>query len=90
LLPKNYNLIKAYPNPFNPSINIEIKIGSSQDLGVDVYSYDGSYISNIFNSKTIGNIQKLKWEPSKLASGIYIIRARYNGNFVYKKVTYIK
>tara|TARA_B100001250_G_scaffold165086_1_gene142080 strand:- start:4986 stop:6590 length:1605 start_codon:yes stop_codon:yes gene_type:complete len=90
LLPKNYNLIKAYPNPFNPSINIEIKIGSSQDLEVDVYSYDGSYISNIFNSKTIGNVQKLKWEPSKLASGIYIIRARYNGNFVYKKVTYIK
>ena len=90
LFPKNYNLIKAYPNPFNPSINIEIKIGSSQDLEVDVYSYDGSYISNIFNSKTIGNVQKLKWEPSKLASGIYIIRARYNGNFVYKKVTYIK
>ena len=90
LLPYNYNLIKAYPNPFNPSIKIEIKIGSSHDLEVDVYSHDGSFISNIFDGKTIGNVQKLKWEPSKLASGVYIIRARYNGKFGYKKVTYIK
>ena len=90
LLPYNYNLIKAYPNPFNPSINIEIKIGSSHDLEVDVYSHDGSFISNIFDGKTIGNVQKLKWEPSKLASGVYIIRVKYNGKFGYKKVTYIK
>jgi len=88
--PNDYHLIRAYPNPFNPSINIEIEIGSRHDLKVDVLSYDGSYIANIYNDRASDKVQQLKWEPNDLPSGIYFIRAVYKGNFLYKKVTYIK
>ncbi len=88
--PKDFQLIRAYPNPFNPSINIEIEIGSPYGLKVDVLSYDGSYIANIYDDWASDKLQQLKWEPNDLSSGIYFIRAVYNGNFLYKKVTYIK
>ena len=88
--PKDFQLIRAYPNPFNPSINIEIEIGSPYGLKIDVLSYDGSYIANIYDDWASDKLQQLKWEPNDLSSGIYFIRAVYNGNFLYKKVTYIK
>ncbi|MFL2983486.1 MAG: S8 family serine peptidase [Candidatus Neomarinimicrobiota bacterium] len=90
LLPNYHNLIKAYPNPFNPSVNIEIELIVSHHIKVDVLSYDGYYISNIFDGKMLGENQILNWEPSKLSSGIYIIRVDHNGKYAYKKVTYIK
>ena len=88
--PNDYHLIRAYPNPFNPSINIEIEIGSRHNLKVDVLSYDGSYIANIYDDWASDKVQQLNWEPINLSSGIYFIKAVYSGNFLYKKVTYIK
>ena len=90
LLPFNHKLIKAYPNPFNPKINIEVELSKSHFISVDILSYDGSFISNIFMDETDGKIQELQWEPRKLSSGIYIIRLEYDNKFEYKKVTYIK
>ena len=90
LLPFNHKLIKTYPNPFNPKINIEVEVGKSHFISVDILSYDGSFISNIFMDETDGEIQELQWEPRKLSSGIYIIRLEYDNKFEYKKVTYIK
>ena len=88
--PDKYNLIRAYPNPFNPSVNIQVDIGMSSELKVDILSYDGTLVTNIYNSWTIGQVQQLQWKPKNISSGIYFIRAAFNGNHFLRKITYIK
>ena len=89
-LPSDYNLIRAYPNPFNPSINIEINVNPLTELRMDVFSYSGNHVANIFNGITINQLSQFRWEPKNISSAIYFVRLIINGRTNYKKVTFIK
>ena len=89
-IPSKYSIIKAYPNPFNPSLNIEITVDQRSHLKVDIFSYNGNYISTIFDQISDIRIQKFEWNPNNLPSGIYFVASYNNGQRNYKKVTYIK
>ena len=89
-LPSDYDLIRAYPNPFNPSINIEIDVRPSSELMVDVFSYSGNHVSNIFNGTTINRLSQFRWEPKSISSAVYFVRLTIDGRTNYKKVTFIK
>ena len=89
-IPSKYSIIKAYPNPFNPSLNIEITVDQRSHLKVDIFSYNGNYISTIFDQISDIRIQKFEWNPNNLPSGIYFVSSYNNGKRNYKKVTYIK
>ena len=88
--PSDYNLIRAYPNPFNPSMNIEIDVSPSTGLQVDVFSYNGNHVANIFNGITINQLSQFRWEPKNISSAVYFVRLIINGRTNYKKVTFIK
>ena len=89
-LPSDYDLIRAYPNPFNPSINIEIDVRPSSELKVDVFSYNGNHVSNIFNGITINPLSKFRWKPNNISSAVYFVRLIIDGRTSYKKVSFIK
>ena len=89
-IPKKYSILKAYPNPFNPSINIEITVDVLSHLTVDIFSYSGKYICTIFDQIAENKFQKMEWNPNSLPSGIYFIISNLDGQRIYKKVTYIK
>ena len=89
-LPSDYDLIRAYPNPFNPSINIEIDVRPSSELMVDVFSYSGNHVSNIFNGITINPLSKFRWKPNNISSAVYFVRLIIDGRTSYKKVSFIK
>ncbi|MFP4459453.1 MAG: C25 family cysteine peptidase [Candidatus Zixiibacteriota bacterium] len=64
--PENFEIIKAYPNPFNSACRIK----SSSDE-ISIYNIEGQLIEQIRNSDS-GSVV---WRPkSDLHSGIYIIR----------------
>ena len=88
--PNEYNLIRAYPNPFNPTVNIQVDIVRSCELKVDIISYDGNLVTNIYDSWAIGQVQQLQWEPKNVSSGIFFIRVGFNGSHFHRKITYIK
>ena len=88
--PIDYNLIRAYPNPFNPSMNIEINVDPSTELKVDVFSYNGNHVANIFNGITINRLSRFRWEPKNISSAVYFVRLIVDGRTNYKKVTFIK
>ena len=89
-LPSDYDLIRAYPNPFNPSINIEIDVRPSSELKVDMFSYNGNHVTNIFNGITINSLSKFRWEPKNISSAVYFVRLIIDGRTSYKKVSFIK
>ena len=89
-LSSDYNLIRTYPNPFNPTMNIEIDVRPSSELKVDVFSYNGNHVANIFDGITTNRLLQFRWEPNNISSAVYLIRLIINGRTSYKKVSFIK
>ena len=89
-LSSDYNLIRTYPNPFNPTMNIEIDVRPSSELKVDVFSYNGNHVANIFNGITTNRLSQFRWEPNNTSSAVYFVRLIIDGRTSYKKVSFIK
>jgi len=71
-------------------MNIEIDVRPSSELKIDVFSYNGNHVSNIFNGTTINRLSYFRWEPKNISSAVYFVRLIADGRTNYKKVTFIK
>tara|TARA_B100000214_G_scaffold367465_1_gene337645 strand:- start:4491 stop:6149 length:1659 start_codon:yes stop_codon:yes gene_type:complete len=88
--PVEFNLMRTYPNPFNPKINIQVMAKASRKLKIDIFSYNGSHIETIYQNKIEKGSIHLMWEPASLPSGIYFIRLNDGISQTLKKITYLK
>ena len=70
----DYNLLKTYPNPFNPFINIEIISYGEMITDVSIVSLNGQYLENIFQGEVVNSKKIISWNPNNLSSGIYLVR----------------
>ena len=69
-----FNLFETYPNPFNPDLNISIKINKNNYTNVTVYDINGRLIETIYSGMLISNNEyNFTWDAKDLSSGIYII-----------------
>ena len=70
-----FSLLKTYPNPFNPELNIDVAIEYSGQLDVSIYNLNGQHIQTIYNDAAVAhNVYNLKWNASAMSSGIYIVQ----------------
>ncbi|MBL8027146.1 MAG: T9SS type A sorting domain-containing protein, partial [Fibrobacteres bacterium] len=67
---------KVSPNPFNPSVKISINPYLKNSLDVRVYGLNGREIANL-TSRVIGD--KVVWDATGYASGIYTVVLKSNG-----------
>ena len=87
----SYNILKTYPNPFNPAINIEITSVEEIITDISIISFNGQFVQNIFKGKIFNSTQTISWKPKNLSSGIYLVRLIDDKNQSrYKKITYLK
>ena len=83
--------MKTHPNPFNPSIKIEIISIGEVITNVSIMSINGHIIENIFQGKIINSKKTILWNPQNLSSGIYLVRSLNDKEQpIYKKITYLK
>ena len=89
--PVSYNVLKTYPNPFNPAINIEITSVKEFITDISIISFNGQFVQNIFKGNIFNSTQTISWKPKNLSSGIYLVRLINDKNQSrYKKITYLK
>ncbi len=90
-----FNLIQAYPNPFNPDLNIVINLKVSGAADIIIYNILGERVKEVFQGNLNSGIHQFKWNGknnsgSILPSGSYIVRLStkfYNQTI---KVTFLK
>ena len=85
--PNGYELSENYPNPFNPSTNIDFKIPAAQRVKIEIYDINGELISTVLNKEmTAGKhtINISAAENNLNASQVYIYRMEA-GSFVKTK-----
>jgi len=87
--------LQGFPNPFNGSINLNVRIYSRQVVNLDVYDIQGRLIQKIYSGILDLGPHRFVWNAnnaaeSKVSSGIYFATLR-TGNFTRSvKLFYVK
>lgn len=66
-----YRLEQNYPNPFNPSTTIQYSLAQRGDVTVVIYDVLGKQVAKLVNETQGPGEHQVKWDASKLSSGIY-------------------
>ena len=95
VLPTKFALHAAYPNPFNPSTNIDIETVASGKLLVSIYDISGRLINTLLNKKTDAGYHSLRWNGQNfngepMPTGIYFVQVESGGDLGIRKIMLIK
>ncbi len=90
LSPKSISLINAYPNPFNPMINISFSVNEGRDAKINIIDIKGRLVESISNSFYHPGNHVLTWDASYHASGIYIVELNAGNTILNHKIVLSK
>jgi M6 family metalloprotease-like protein len=90
LIPIEYNLFPAYPNPFNPSTNIVFDLPENSPVTLKVYSVTGEEIKTLVNNTLTAGRHRVVFEGNGIPSGIYFVRIETKDYLNTKKLILMK
>ena len=64
---------QAYPNPFNPSVGVDINLTQESYVSAKVYNIAGQEVATIYDGLLAQQTSKLTWLATDYASGVYFI-----------------
>ncbi len=88
--PNSYVLKQNYPNPFNPQTNIEFDIPETQHVQLIIYDILGKEVSKLVNQTLQPKKYSIKWDASRLASGVYFYQLITDNFKETKKMIYLR
>ncbi|MBU1920440.1 T9SS type A sorting domain-containing protein [bacterium] len=88
-LPTEYSLA-VYPNPFNPTTNLEFALPQATFLNVSVFDVTGRLVSQLLNGTFDAGYHNVSFDASNLPSGLYFARVHSNEFATTKKLMLLK
>tara|TARA_A100001234_G_scaffold219573_1_gene230654 strand:- start:993 stop:3014 length:2022 start_codon:yes stop_codon:yes gene_type:complete len=93
--PENFNILKAYPNPFNAEINLVISMRDNTPKELNIFDIEGKLVETIYNPSPFQKEIKLKWDGKdsfgeNVPSGIYFILSGDRGFQLKHKIMLLK
>jgi hypothetical protein len=79
--PQNFKLHNNYPNPFNPSTNINFDLPQAQDVRLEVFDLLGRRVALLVDESLAAGFHSVTFDASALTSGVYFYRIQA-GSFV--------
>ena len=95
-LPSEYRISNNYPNPFNPTTEMEFSLPIESDINFSVYSLTGEEIYSFDRKSVPGGNYKITWNGKNrsgisVPSGVYLYEFRAGNEFrQVKKMTLLK
>lgn len=91
----DFAILSQFPNPFNSTTNIKLKIVTPQNIDINVYDILGRKIATIFSGNLTNGIYEYSWNGTNsnyepVSSGVYYITAVSDNRQEWKKVTLVK
>ncbi len=95
VMPEEFSISKAYPNPFNPTVNIDFSIPEESDINIQIFDLLGR---NVFNHEQNFNTTgkyRFQWHGVNdlgmpIASGVYFVTIQHKANIFKQKITFLK
>jgi len=91
----DFIILSPFPNPFNNSTNIKLKIITPQNIDITVYDILGRKVDTIFSGNLTNGVYEYTWNGvnsnnEDVSSGIYYITAVGDNRQEWKKITLVK
>ncbi|MFA6438388.1 MAG: T9SS type A sorting domain-containing protein [Bacteriovoracaceae bacterium] len=88
--PKELSLEQNFPNPFNPATNINYELSAAGQVSLKVYDAVGKEITTLVNEVKGEGSYSVKFDASKLSSGIYFAKLQSRNKIQLKKMIILK
>lgn len=90
LVPQEFELIQNFPNPFNSSTSISVKLPRDANIKLDIYNSLGQMVKNITEGYHQAGIHTFSWDGVDaagvpVASGVYYYRLFEGTNQIHSK-----
>ena len=89
-IPKNFNLINVYPNPFNPVLHINFELSLAGLTQVDILDVAGAHIKTLHSGFLKSGSHELSWHAESMPSGLYFISLKLGDKSLTEKVVLLK
>ena len=90
LVPTEYALHPAYPNPFNPVTTISYDLPKDSEISLTVYDVEGRKINTLSQGLKSAGSHSEEWSANGLPSGVYFIKLDAEQFIQTQKVVVIK
>jgi hypothetical protein len=82
--------VSNYPNPFNPTTNIQYSLPKDGNVTVKIFDITGRNIAEVYSGYRAAGTYTEKFDRSNLSSGIYFLRVENQGISIVRKISLIK
>jgi hypothetical protein len=89
-LPENFRLKQNFPNPFNPTTNIDYELGESQLVMLKVFDAVGKEVTTLVNERQYSGKHEVVFSGKGLPSGIYFYQLITKNYLTTKKMVLLK
>ena len=80
LFSDTFQLIGAYPNPFNPETSISYILKNNGNVKIDVFDISGQEVLSLYNGIQNVGMHSIQFNGANLSSGIYFIKSQYESS----------
>ena len=93
--PKNFQLMGAYPNPFNPVTQIKYNLPEDSFVSIKIYDVMGRNIKTLLNEQKMGGYHTIRWDATNnfgeaVPAGIYFYTIDAGSFTNTKKMIFLK
>ena len=95
VIPEEFSISKAYPNPFNPTVNIDFSIPEESDINIQIFDLLGRNVFNHEQNFNTAGKYRFQWHGvndlgTPIASGVYFVTIQHKANIFKQKITFLK
>ncbi|TKJ41291.1 hypothetical protein CEE37_06395 [candidate division LCP-89 bacterium B3_LCP] len=88
MVPEVYFMAPPFPNPFNPSAQIQFGLPENSHVRIDVYNILGSRVTTLVDRGLEAGYHNIQWNAPSVASGLYLIQMKAGG-FVHTRKAFL-
>jgi hypothetical protein len=74
MTPATYNMVQAYPNPFNPTTTLAVDLAETGNVQLAVYNINGQLVRTLVDGMMESGKHQVAFDGAGLPSGLYLAR----------------
>mgnify|MGYP001331665574 CR=1 FL=1 len=90
LIPKEFALSPAYPNPFNPTTTLSFAVPLDSEVFVSIYNLQGREVATLVNTTMEAGYHSVTWDANRYSSGVYFVHMMAGEHINTQKLMLVK